>query len=291
MFNQKTTYYLTLSGPMRGERIVASVTTNDQIFAEKLFGCGLRNEKGFSFNGLYTEEEVLHMFKPGADIVGTFDPNTYSCEKHKDYHNVPAFEVDDKKAYRIKGNKQLLVDLTAHNSTFEHIKDVLSGKIPALSSITLPATSDLVRQPKSHQTKMMSFTDVNSDTAFSSGEFATSVDPLDVFDEDCSEPVFDDEDKKEPDFKQAVYSPANVKNLASIYSEINTTRKSASDTKDDDFVSSFDAIFYNGQKAVVQSDTFAQGTKLQTLFRTNQQDANVGEHIRSFLGIKNSPTS
>lgn len=288
MFNQRTTYYLTLSGPRRGERVVASVTTNDQIFAEKLFGCGLRNEKDFSFNGLYTEEEVLHMFKPGTDIVGTFNPNVCSCEKHKDYHNVPAFEVDDKKVYRIKGNKRLLVDLVVSNSAFEHVKDVLSGKVPALSSAILPAASDSVKQSESYQTKAMTFTDVNDDAAFDPGEFAMSEDPLDVFDENFGEPVFDDEEEEEPDFKQDVYSPANVKNLASIYSEINTTRKPASDTKDDDFVSSFDAMFYGSQKAVVQSDAFSQDEKLQTRFGMNQPDADVGERIRSFLGIKNS---
>ena len=287
MFNQRTTYYLTLSAPRRGERVVASVTTDDRIFAEKLFGCGLRNEKDFCFNGLYTEEEVLHMFKPGTDIVGTFNPNICSCEKHKDYHNVPVFEVDDKKAYRIKGNKRLLVDLALNNSAFEHVKDVLSGKIPALSSATLPAVSNPVKQSESSQTNSTTFTDVNDDSAFDPGEFATSDDPLDIFDEDSGEPVFDDEEE-ESDFKQDVYSPANVKNLASIYSEINTTRKLASDTKDDDFVSSFDAMFYGGQKAVVQSDAFAQDEKLQTRFGMNQSNADVGERIRSFLGIKNS---
>lgn len=288
MFNQKTTYYLTLSAPRRGERVVASVTTDDRIFAEKLFGCGLRNEKDFCFNGLYTEEEVLHMFKPGTDIVGTFNPNVCSCEKHKDYHNVPAFEVDDKKAYRIKGNKRLLVDLAVNNSAFEHVKDVLSGKIPALSSIILPATSDLVEQSELPQIKTVTFMDVNDDAAFDPGEFATSEDPLDVFDENFGEPVFDDEEEEEPDFKQDVYSPANVKNLASIYSEINTTRKPVSDTKDDDFVSSFDAMFYGGQKAVAQSDAFSQDEKLQTRFGMNPSNADVGERIRSFLGIKNS---
>lgn len=288
MFNQKTTYYLTLSASRRGERVVASVTTDDRIFAEKLFGCGLRNEKDFCFNGLYTEEEVLHMFKPGTDIVGTFNPNVCSCEKHKDYHNVPAFEVDDKKAYRIKGNKRLLVDLAVNNSAFEHVKDVLSGKIPALSSIILPATSDLVEQSELPQIKTVTFMDVNDDAAFDPGEFATSEDPLDVFDENFGEPVFDDEEEEEPDFKQDVYSPANVKNLASIYSEINTTRKPVSDTKDDDFVSSFDAMFYGGQKAVAQSDAFSQDEKLQTRFGMNPSNADVGERIRSFLGIKNS---
>lgn len=288
MFNQRTTYYLTLSVPRRGERVVASVTTDDRIFAEKLFGCGLRNEKDFCFNGLYTEEEVLHMFKPGTDIVGTFNPNICSCEKHKDYHNVPVFEVDDKKAYRIKGNKRLLVDLALNNSVFEHVKDVLSGKIPALSSATLPAASNPVKQSESSQTNNTAFTDVNDDSAFDPGEFATFDDPLDIFDENSDEPVFDDEEEEESDFKQDVYSPANVKNLASIYSEINTTRKPMSDAKDDDFVSSFDAMFYGGQKAVVQSDAFAQDEKLQTRFGMNQSNADVGERIRSFLGIKNS---
>ena len=288
MFNQRTTYYLTLSAPRRGERVVASVTTDDRIFAEKLFGCGLRNEKDFCFNGLYTEEEVLHMFKPGTDIVGTFNPNICSCEKHKDYHNVPVFEVDDKKAYRIKGNKRLLVDLAVSNSAFEHVKDVLSGKIPALSSTILPVDSNQAKQSEPSQTNSTTFTDVNDDSAFDPGEFATSDDPLDIFDEDSGEPVFDDEEEEESDFKQDVYSPANVKNLASIYSEINTTRKLASDAKDDDFVSSFDAMFYGGQKAVVQSDAFAQDEKLQTRFGMNQSNADVGERIRSFLGIKNS---
>lgn len=287
MFNQRTTYYLTLSAPRRGERVVASVTTDDRIFAEKLFGCGLRNEKDFCFNGLYTEEEVLHMFKPGTDIVGTFNPNICSCEKHRDYHNVPVFEVDDKKAYRIKGNKRLLVDLALNNSAFDHVKDVLSGKIPALSSTILSVDSNQAKQSEPSQTNNTAFTDVNDDSTFEPGEFATSDDPLDIFDEDSDEPVFDDEEE-ESDFKQDVYSPANVKNLASIYSEINTTRKPMSDAKDDDFVSSFDAMFYGGQKAVAQSDVFNQDEKLQTRFGMNQSNADVGERIRSFLGIKNS---
>ena len=228
------------------------------------------------------------MFKPGTDIVGTFNPNICSCEKHRDYHNVPAFEVDDKKVYRIKGNKRLLVDLAVNNNAFEHVKDVLSGKIPALSSTILPVDSTQAKQSEPSQTNSTTFTDVNDDSAFDPGEFATSDDPLDVFDEDSGEPVFDDEEEEESDFKQDVYSPANVKNLASIYSEINTTRKLASDNKDDDFVSSFDAMFYGGQKAVAQSDAFAQDEKLQTRFGMNQSNADVGERIRSFLGIKNS---
>lgn len=227
------------------------------------------------------------MFKPGTDIVGTFNPNICSCEKHRDYHNVPVFEVDDKKAYRIKGNKRLLVDLAVNNSAFEHVKDVLSGKIQALSSTVLPVDSNQAKQSEPSQTNSTAFTDVNDDSTFDPGEFATSDDPLDIFDEDSGEPVFDDEEEEGPDFKQDVYSPANVKNLASIYSEINTTRKPISDAKDDDFVSSFDAMFYGGQKAVVQSDAFAQDEKLQTRFGMNQPNADVGERIRSFLGIKN----
>ena len=54
MIPSKQKYYLTMFGPGIGERVVASVETDDRYAAEKLFGCGTVSDKGFGFRGLYT---------------------------------------------------------------------------------------------------------------------------------------------------------------------------------------------------------------------------------------------
>ena len=53
MIPSKQKYYLTMFGPGMGERVVASVETDDRYAAEKLFGCGIVSDKGFGFRGLY----------------------------------------------------------------------------------------------------------------------------------------------------------------------------------------------------------------------------------------------
>ena len=263
---KKNTYYLTLFGPMRGERVIASVSTDDRLLSEKLFSCGRYNEKGFCFNGLYTEEEVLHMFRPGSDITGTFHPQTGSCEIHRDYHDVPSFEVDNKKVYRIKDGKRLLMDLNVDNSSFDYVRSVLSGKSAVLSVTDVPAQKVSEKIP----VVMSASAVVNHNAA------PVADNALDLLDAESGDFEFDDE----PD------TPAK-ENLSAVYDGINVVRTQSSD-ENDDFISSFDAMFYDSQKRLVNSDnTFAQDENLRDRFKTDKSELDRNERIRVLMDIKN----
>lgn len=150
MQNRKELYYLTMTGPRRGERVIASVSTSDRDIAEKIFGCGYRNEHDFGFDGLYTEEEVQHMFMPGSDIIGTYAADTGQCEKHKDYAKVSSFIMDGQEIYRLKNNKLFLLDLSVSKNSFKHVFAVLSGKIPPVrEKSTIPQRTGPLRPVKS----------------------------------------------------------------------------------------------------------------------------------------------
>lgn len=252
----KQRYYLTMLGPHRGERVVASVDTEDRYEAEKLFGCGVIDEKGFGFQGLYTEEEVLHMFKPGTDIAGTYNPNIGSCEKHRDYHKVSTFEVNGQTAYRIKGSERWKLALDGIDIDFTYIKDVMSGKIAPVS-VAQVGDSGCVRE---QQAKAI----IQETRTVSSGNKAASfLNAMDAFNEPEDNVDFLDDAIVEPDFEDE--SPIEADDLPEVYSSIKTEKTPSKLADDTDYISDFDANFYTAQSEVDEEDDFRKSKAFKHL--------------------------
>lgn len=249
-------YYLTMLGPHRGERVVASVDTEDRYEAEKLFGCGVIDEKGFGFQGLYTEEEVLHMFKPGTDIAGTYNPNIGSCEKHRDYHKVSTFEVNGQTAYRIKGSERWKLALDGTDVDFTYIKDVMSGKIEPMSIVHVGESGRMNEQ----QAKAA----VPETQTISSGNKAASfLDAMDAFDEPEDNVGLLDDAIVEPDFEDE--APIEADDLSEVYSSIKTERTPSKLADDTDYISDFDANFYTAQAEVDEEEDFRKSEAFKHL--------------------------
>lgn len=121
------TYYLTMAGPGRGERVVAKIDTSDPAGAEKLLGCGFTDEKGFGFRGLYREEEVRHMFPPGTEIPGTRDGRTGVAEHYRDYRKSPQFLYQGGKLYRVRDGGASLLDIP-DTWNFDKVRMAMAGK-------------------------------------------------------------------------------------------------------------------------------------------------------------------
>ena len=283
MQNRQETYYLTIIGPRRGERVIASVVTADRKTAENLFACGKRNDKDFLFNGLYSEEEVLHMFKPHTDIVGTFNPSSGSCEQHRDYHRVPVFVVKEDKVYRIKNDKQLLLDFPK-DSDFGQVFAVISGKVKPVETVpvsmpvkTEPASvrqSEPAKEPIQSSNGLFS---VDSFVSFTDSMDAASVEPdfeeeTDIFDADMGEPEVVDVPK------------VDTSRLYDIITPNKTGEKQKTDT---DYISEFDSTFYGAQKTVATSDDFQKNEKLQERFGNNDSGQPIrkqGQSLKDLFG-------
>ena len=283
MQNHKETYYVTIIGPRRGERVIASVVTADRKTAENLFACGKRNDKDFLFNGLYSEEEVLHMFKPHTDIVGTFNPSSGSCEQHRDYHRVPVFVVKEDKVYRIKNDKQLLLDFPK-DGDFDQVFAVISGKVKPVETIPVsmpvsagPASVSQPEQAKEPVQNSNGLFSVDSFVSFTDSVDAASVEPdfeeeTDIFDADMGEPEVVDVPKVD---------------TSRLYDMITPNKTGNKPQADADYISEFDSTFYGAQKTVASSDGFQKNEKLQERFGNNDSGQPIrkqGQSLRDLFG-------
>lgn len=285
MQNRQETYYVTIIGPRRGERVIASVVTADRKTAEDLFACGKRNDKDYMFNGLYSEEEVLHMFKPHTDIVGTFNPSSGSCEQHRDYHRVPVFVVKENKVYRIKNDKQLLLDFPK-NSDFDQIFAVISGKVKpvettpvSMSVKTEPVSASQPEPAKQSAQSSNGLFSVDSFVSFTDSMDAVSVEPdfeegTDIFDADVGELEIIDDPKPEIDTSR-------------LYDMITPNKTGGKQQTDTDYISEFDSTFYGAQKTVAASDGFQKNDKLQERFGNNDSGQPIrkqGQSLKDLFG-------
>src|SRR5574344_691940 len=179
-------YYMTLAGPCRGERVVAAIFTSDRAYAESVLGYGKIDDSGFSFRGLYTEEEAGHMFCPGTDIIGTCSPSTGMCEKHRDMSVAPKFMVNHGTAFRMD-NPDIQLDLT--DSSFLHIKsELFSRRIKPKSA--KQQCHAIVPDNAASQEVCSEDENLSSET-FPKEDDSTSAG---LFDCDASEPEFSDDD-------------------------------------------------------------------------------------------------
>ena len=283
MQNRQETYYLTIIGPRRGERVIASVVTADRKTAENLFACGKRNDKDFLFNGLYSEEEVLHMFKPHTDIVGTFNPSSGSCEQHRDYHRVPVFVVKEDKVYRIKNDKQLLLDFPK-DGDFDQVFSVISGKVKPVETVpvSMPVGTEpvSVSQPEPAKEPIQSSNglfSVDSFVSFTDSMDAAFVEPdfeeeTDIFDADMGEPEVVDVPKVD---------------TSRLYDMIAPNKTGNKTQTDADYISEFDSTFYGAQKTVATSDDFQKNEKLQERFGNNDSGQPIrkqGQSLKDLFG-------
>ncbi len=283
MQNRQETYYVTIIGPRRGERVIASVVTADRKTAENLFACGKRNDKDFLFNGLYSEEEVLHMFKPHTDIVGTFNPSSGSCEQHRDYHRVPVFVVKENKVYRIKNDKRLLLDFPK-DGDFDQVFAVISGKVKPVETtpVSIPVRTEPVsvsqpepaKEPVRNSNGLFS---VDSFVSFTDSVDAASVEPdfeedTDIFDADMGEPEVEDVPKVDTSRLYDMITPNKIDNKPQV---------------DADYISEFDSTFYGAQKTVASSDGFQKNEKLQERFGNNDSGQPIrkqGQSLKDLFG-------
>lgn len=285
MQNRQETYYLTILGPGCGERVIASVTTANRKIAENLFACGNRNDKDFMLNGLYSEEEVLHMFKPHTDIAGTFNAVSGSCERHRDYHRVPVFVIKENKVYRIKDDKQFLLDITEKNNDFDHVFAVISGKVKPV---------EVVRNSKQDAASVKKPAFVKSESVSQDASGLFSVDKIVSFSEsvdmDAAEPDFEedtdifDADMGEPELIDDTKPEVNVSH---IYDMITPDKSSAKASADSDYISEFDSTFYGAQKTVSASSEFQENEKLQERFGSNDSGQPIrkqGQSLRDLFG-------
>ena len=203
------TYYLTLRVPTGSEQIVASVVTSDRILSEKLFACGIYNEKGFCFKGLYTEDEAKCTFKPGSDVIGTYNPQTCQCKKHKDYTKMPKFLVLDDQVFRVKNDERFLIPLSIKQSDFDYVNKAISGKLTDTISKSV-------------------LNDVPQVLTVQENEIATEV--------------------VEPEFDDTWDNDMDMFDNDSLYSLL--LQEKQLKTADPDYISDFDAVFYNAQKHV-----------------------------------------
>lgn len=286
MQNRQETYYLTILGPACGERVIASVITADRKLAENLFACGKLNDKGFMLNGMYSEEEVLHMFKPHTDIAGTFNAVSGGCEQHRDYHKVPVFVIKENKVYRLKGDKQFLLDITEKDNNFDHVYAVISGKVKPVE-VTRSVRQDTApvkpasAVSKSDRRDAAGLFSVDKIVSFSESIDADTAEPdfeedADIFDADMGEPELIDDPKPEAQ-------------TTHIYDMITPDKSSAKASFDSDYISEFDSTFYGAQKTVAASDEFQKNEKLQERFDNNSSGQPIrrqGQSLKDLFGKK-----
>lgn len=265
---RQETYYLTIVSPAKGERVMVSVQTADRLLSEKLLGCGAFNKKGFGFRGLYTEEEVRHLFRPGTDVTGSMDIVTGQFLQHKDYKKVPALFMEAGRLYRMKNQEKLFLALSKDRCDFDYVLSVLSGKVapeavrPMVSKQNSQAKPVVtVPVPKSEPTldSYKSFLE-QMDHPVEEPELSDALSILDA--DDFGDLEFSDETE-----------------LSDAYKILEQPRK-AVNKADQDYVPDADSLFYEAQKTVVSSEVDFQTPgelqdKLQERFRTR-----VGQPIR-----------
>lgn len=265
---RQETYYLTIVSPAKGERVMVSVQTADRLLSEKLLGCGAFNKKGFGFRGLYTEEEVKHLFRPGTDVTGSMDIVTGQFLQHKDYKKVPALFMEAGRLYRMKNQEKLFLALSKDRCDFDYVLSVLSGKVapeavrPMVSKQSSQAKPVVtVPVPKAEPTldSYKSFLE-QMDHPVEEPELSNALSILDA--DDFGDLEFSDETE-----------------LSDAYKLLEQPRK-AVNKADQDYVPDADSLFYEAQKTVVSSEVDFQTSgelqdKLQERFRTR-----VGQPIR-----------
>lgn len=273
MYDRQEIYYLTITSPFKGERVVASIQTDNRFLAEKMFGCGLLNEKHFGFKGLYTEREVKHMFRPGTDVVGSMDPATGQFLKHKDYAKAPALFMSGDHIYRIKSGNKAVLALSVKKNDFDYVLAVISGKIepemevpvqiiPKQNIQAIPVVANAAPTLDSYK----SFTD-QLDEPVSEPELEETT-MADLFDAD------DFGDMEFYDEMEESETPAS-----DAYAILKQERKSDK-KEDEDYQSEMDVKFYEAQKAALLSEDDLKTSgefqnKLQERFKLN-----TGQPIR-----------
>lgn len=266
MYGRQETYYLTITSPHKGERVIASVRTDDRFLAEKLLGCSILNKKGFGFKGLYTEEEVRHMFCPGTDVPGSMDIVTGQFLKHKDYTKAPALFMESGRIYRIRNNQRLFLDLSGKKNDFDYVLSVISGKAAPVASQPVQPRQNSTARPAMAAPAPPPVPTLDSYRAFA--QQAEDEPDIAGFLEDTGDVEFyDDWEQDTKLVSRDVYSVLEQERAASVQSG-------------PDYVSETGSIFYEAQKTVVLSeeDFQTQGelqAKLQERFGTS-----AGQPIR-----------
>lgn len=265
MYDRVETYYLTVVSPFKGESVIASVQTTDRFLAEKMFGCGFLNQKHFGFDGLYTEQEVHHMFRPGTDITGSMNPVTGQFLKHKDYTKVPVFYMNGDQIYRIKNNQHIVLALSVKQNDFDYVWNVISGKVAPVMNTHVQNKQSVQAIPLVPKSPLM----VDSYISF-----------VKQMDEDVIEPeinelsavdLFDMDDFDNLEF----YDKPDM----DVYAVLKQSRKKDTD-QDLEYVSNMDSWFYEAQKTVISiEDDFKKPgefqNKLQERFKLN-----IGQPIK-----------
>lgn len=273
MYDRQEIYYVTITSPFKGERVVASVKTDNRFLAEKMFGCGILNAKHFGFKGLYTESEAKHMFRPGTDVMGSMNPATGQFLKHKDYRKVPALFMESEKICRMKDGKPLVLALSDKKNDFDYVLDVISGKIA-------PVTKMPVQTVHKQSSQAIPVVPKETPTLDSYNLFA------DQLDETVTEPeledsrlsdLFDADDFGDIEFYDEDEEPE--KPNADVYGVLKQERKS--DIKENaEYQSDMGVKFYEAQKTALSSEVDLQASgefqnKLQERFNLN-----IGQPIR-----------
>lgn len=248
---------------------MASVQTADRLLSEKLLGCGACNKKGFGFRGLYTEEEVRHLFRPGTDVTGSMDPVTGQFLQHKDYKKVPALFMEAGRLCRMKNGEKLFLALSEKQCDFDYVLSVLSGKVAPEAVRPMAARQDSKAKP----VVMAPVPEPAAPTLDSYKSF------LEQMDDPVEEPklrdalsVLDADDFGDFEFSEE-------KALPDTYKTLEQPRKAAN-RDDQDYAPETGSLFYEAQKTVVSSEADFQTPgelqdKLQERFRTR-----VGQPIR-----------
>lgn len=268
---RQETYYLTIVSPAKGERVMVSVQTADRLLSEKLLGCGAFNKKGFGFRGLYTEEEVRHLFRPGTDVTGSMDIVTGQFLQHKDYKKVPALFMEAGRLYRMKNQEKLFLALSKDQCDFDYVLSVLSGKVA-------PEAVRPMVSKQSSQAKPVVAAPVSKPAEPTLDSYKSFLEQMD---HPVEEPELSDALSilDADDFGDLEFSDPDETELSDAYKILEQPRK-AVNKADQDYVPDADSLFYEAQKTVVSSEVDFQTPgelqdKLQERFRTR-----VGQPIR-----------
>lgn len=273
MYDHQEIYYVTITSPFKGERVVASVKTDNRFLAEKMFGCGILNAKHFGFKGLYTESEVKHMFRPGTDVMGSMNPVTGQFLKHKDYTKVPALFMNGEQVYLVKNGSKMVLSLSVKKNDFDYVLNVISGKIAPVTEVPVKT---VVRQ----SSQAIPVVPKTAPTIDSYKSFA------DQLDEPVTEPeledhglsdLFDADDFGDIEFYDE--TEESERPNSDVYSVLEQERKTNA-KEDPEYQSDMDVKFYEAQKTALLSETDLKTSgefqdKLQERFNLN-----VGQPIR-----------
>lgn len=268
MYGRQETYYLTITSPHKGERVVASVRTDDRFLAEKLLGCAILNKKGFGFKGLYTEEEVRHMFCPGTDVPGSMDIVTGRFLQHKDYTKAPALFMESGRIYRIRDNRRLFLDLSGKKNDFDYVLSVISGKAAPVASQPVQPRQNSTARPAVAVPAPPPVPTLDSYRTFAQQiEDGPEADIAGFLEDTGDVEFYDDWEQDAKPASSDVYSVLEQERAAAVKSG-------------PDYVSETGSLFYEAQKTVVLSeeDFQTQGelqAKLQERFKTS-----AGQPIR-----------